>query len=97
VGRPVRRCRLRASSPRAKSKVLEPLVRKFEGKTAKQKNPHPTHSLAWAPWCIARLGGWNGYGKERPPGPVTFARGLGRFHAVAEGFALAANNSNSPH
>ena len=76
--------------------VLEVLVRKFEGKTAKQKNPHPRHSLAWAAWCIARLGGWNGYASERPPGPITFARGLRRFHAIAEGFALAANNSHEP-
>jgi len=77
--------------------VLEALVGKFEGKTAKQKNPHPRLSLAWAAWCIARLGGWNGYASERPPGPITFARGLRRFHAIAEGFALAANNSHEPH
>jgi hypothetical protein len=75
--------------------VLEPLVRKLEGKTAKQKNPYPKDSLAWAAWGVARLGGWNGYRKERPPGPVTFARGLRRFHAIAEGFALA-NKSNKP-
>ena len=81
----------------AEISVLEALVRKFEGKTAKQKNPYPKGSLACAAWCIARLGGWNGYAKERPPGPVTFARGLRRFHAIAEGFAIAANNSNKPH
>ena len=79
----------------AEISVFEPLVRKLEGKTAKQKNPHPKGSLAWAAWCIARLGGWNGYAKERPLGPITFARGLRRFHAIAEGFALAANNSNN--
>jgi hypothetical protein len=79
----------------AEISVLEPLVRKLEGKTAKQKNPHPKGSLAWAAWGVARLGGWNGYAKERPPGPVTFVRGLRRFHAIAEGFALA-NNSNKP-
>ncbi len=76
--------------------VLEALIPKFEGKTAKQKNPHPKHSLAWAAWCIARLGGWNGYAKERPPGPITFVRGLRRFHAIAEGVALAAKNSPQP-
>ena len=32
----------------AEISVLEPLVRKLEGKTAKQKNPYPKHSLAWA-------------------------------------------------
>ena len=77
--------------------VLEELVRKCEGKTAKQKNPHPRHSLAWAAWCIARMGGWNGYASERPPGPLTFARGLRRFHAIVEGYSLAANNADEPH
>lgn len=71
--------------------VLEALITRLEGKTQKQKNPHPVHTLARAAWCIARLGGWNGYAKERPPGPVTFSNGLKRFHAIAEGFALASN------
>jgi hypothetical protein len=69
--------------------VLEVLIARLEGKTQKQKNPHPHHTLAWAAWCIARLGGWNGYASERPPGPVTFSNGLKRFHAIVEGFALA--------
>ena len=86
----------RVFSP-AEVSVLEALSRKFEGKTEKQKNPHPKQSLAWAAWCIARAGGWNGYPSERPPGPITFTRGLRRFHAIAEGFALAANDSNEPH
>jgi hypothetical protein len=86
----------RVFSP-AEVSVIEALIRKFEGKTAKQKNPHPQQSLAWAAWCIARAGGWNGYARERPPGPITFARGLRRFHAIAEGFALAANNNHQPH
>ena len=34
--------------------VIEALARKYEGKTEKQKNPHPRQSLAWAAWCIAR-------------------------------------------
>lgn len=72
--------------------VLEALIARLEGKTQKQNNPHPQHTLAWAAWCIARLGGWNGYAKERPPGPVTFSNGLKRFHAIAEGFALANPN-----
>lgn len=70
--------------------VIERLIAKLEGKTQKQKNPYPKHSLAWAAWCIARLGGWNGYASERPPGPITFTRGLERFNAIADGFALAA-------
>jgi hypothetical protein len=71
--------------------VLQALISKFEGKTAKQKNPHPKLSLAWAAWPIARLGGWNGYARERPPGPITFIRGLERFHAIVDGFTLANN------
>ncbi|MGP0061783.1 MAG: IS4 family transposase [Beijerinckiaceae bacterium] len=69
--------------------VLDGLIRKLEGRTEKQKNPHSRGSLAWAAWTIARLGGWKGYAKERPPGPITFIRGLERFHAITEGFALA--------
>jgi hypothetical protein len=86
----------RVFSP-AEISLIEALTRKFEGKTEKQKNPHPKQSLAWAAWCIARAGGWNGYASERPPGPITFARGFRRFHAIAEGFALAANNRYEPH
>lgn len=45
----------------------------LEGKTVRQKNPHPPNSLAWATWICARLGGWTGYyGK---PGPITIHRG----------------------
>lgn len=69
--------------------VLHALTPRLEGKTAKQKNPHPTDSLAWAAWHIARLGGWTGYACDRPPGPITFSRGLERFAAIAQGFAIA--------
>ena len=71
--------------------VLKALVVKYQGKTEKQKNPHPPETLAWAAWQIARLGGWNGYASERPPGPITFSRGLKRFYAIVQGFTLAAN------
>ena len=78
--------------------VLEAVVPKFEGRTEKQKNPHPLHSLAWAAWLIARLGGWKGYASERPPGPETFTRGLTRFNAIAEGFAFARQSlHNKPY
>ena len=73
--------------------VLQALTPRFEGKTEKQKNPHPPQSLAWAAWHIARMGGWTGYASERPPGPITFADGLKRFFAIAEGFAIA----RAPH
>ena len=69
--------------------TLQLLVPQLEGKTLKQKNPHPVHTLAWAAWVIARLGGWMGYASERPPGPITMFHGLQRFHAMAQGYALA--------
>jgi hypothetical protein len=59
-----------------------------EGKTEKQQNPHPRHSLAWAAWIIARLGGWDGYRSSRPPGPITFKHGLEYFRALAMGWEL---------
>lgn len=68
--------------------VLHALTRKLQGSTVKQQNPHPPETLAWAAWHIARLGGWMGYASERPPGPITFSRGLTRFDAMAQGFAL---------
>jgi hypothetical protein len=66
--------------------TLEALNPTLEGNTAKQKNPHPTFSLAWAGWVIARLGHWHCYGK--PPGPITFHRGMQRFKAIHQGFSL---------
>ena len=72
--------------------VLDALTKRLEGRTDKQKNPHPKHTLAWAAWHIARLGGWTGYASERPPGPITFSRGLQRFDAIAEGFSIAQSN-----
>jgi hypothetical protein len=73
---------------------LHALTARFEGKTDKQKNHHPPESLAWAAWHIARMGGWTGYATERPPGPITFANGLKRFFAIAEGFAIGKNGSS---
>lgn len=68
--------------------MLEALLTTLEGATAKQKNPHPKHSIAWLAWIIARLGGWTGYASERPPGPITFRRGWGRFQQMAHGWRL---------
>jgi hypothetical protein len=92
AGRPVPATRLFETS---ELEVLAGLTRQFEGKTEKQKNPHPESSLAWAAWTIARLGGWKGYAKARPPGPITFARGLQRFTAILEGYRLA--QALAPH
>ena len=68
--------------------VLQALVPELEGATAAQKNPHPRHSLAWAAWVIAKLGGWDGYKSSKPPGPITFANGLQEFRAIAHGWSL---------
>jgi hypothetical protein len=68
--------------------MLEALQVRLEGKTAKQKNPHPMHSIAWLAWIIARLGGWTGYASERPPGPITMRRGWYRFEQMAQGWRL---------
>lgn len=68
--------------------VLKQLGPTLEGKTEKQKNPHPALSLAWAAWIIARLG-WKGYAKERKPGPITMSRGLQTFTSLCLGWRLA--------
>jgi hypothetical protein len=60
----------------------------LEGKTERQKNPHPPRSLAHASWVIARLGGWNCYYK--PPGPITMRHGMQYFYALHHGHQLAA-------
>jgi hypothetical protein len=67
--------------------ALDALNPSVEGKTRLQKNPHPRHSLPWAAWIIARLGGWDGYPSSKPPGPVTFHHGLQYFRAFATGWA----------
>jgi hypothetical protein len=61
---------------------------KYAPRTEKQRNPHPSRSLAWAAWIIARLGGWDGYSSSRPPGPITFKHGLDYFKGIAAGWAL---------
>ena len=66
--------------------VLERVCQSLEGKTDKQKNPHPKGSLAYAAWVFARLGGWTGYyGK---PGPIVMLRGLTQFHAIKHGWSF---------
>jgi hypothetical protein len=68
--------------------LLEAICPTLEGKTQRQKNPHPKGSLAYAAWVIARLGGWDGYyGK---PGPLVMRRGLHDFHQIKYGANLPA-------
>jgi hypothetical protein len=66
--------------------TIEALSPTLEGKTERQKNPHPARGLARASWVVARLGGWNCY--HRPPGPITMRRGMERFHAIHHGRTL---------
>ena len=65
------------------------LMPEWEGTTRKQRNPHEAGTLAWASWLIARLGGWKGYARGRPPGPITYYRGMYRFAAIYQGWKLA--------
>lgn len=67
--------------------ALEAVCRTLEGKTDRQKNPHPPSSLAYATWVCARLGGWTGYyGK---PGPITILQGLLALKAMLSGWRIA--------
>ena len=68
--------------------LLAALQAQLEGKTDLQKNLHPTNSLPWLSWIIARLGGWKGYPSEKPPGPITMRHGWHRFETLAEGWTL---------
>lgn len=71
------------------SVLLEAFCKKLEGKTQRQKNPHPKGSLAYAAWVCARLGGWTGYyGK---PGPIVMRQGWMEFQAAKRGMELIAN------
>ena len=68
--------------------LLPELLPELEGNTALQKTPHPPETLAWAAGIIAKLGGWDGYPKSKPPGPITFRHGLQYFKSLAHGWRL---------
>lgn len=69
--------------------LLAVLQLQLEGRTARQKNPHPPETLAWATWIIARLGGWKSSSKsESPPGNLTMRRGLAEFDRIWHGYTL---------
>jgi len=74
--------------PEREIAVLDAANTRIEGKTALQKNPHRKHSLAWASWIIARLGGWDGYRSSKPPGPITFRHGLEHFRMILVGWGM---------
>lgn len=66
--------------------LLQALCAKLEGKTERQKNPHPPGSLAYAAWVCARLGGWTGYyGK---PGPLVMLEGWLQVQAAKQALTL---------
>jgi len=72
--------------------LLEAVSRSLEGRTARQKNPHPPGSLAFAAWVCARLGGWTGYyGK---PGPIVILGGWTEFQSIKRGAHLARTIGN---
>jgi hypothetical protein len=72
--------------------LLEAFCTGLEGKTQRQKNPHPKPSLAYGAWVCARLGGWTGYyGK---PGPIVMLQGWLYFQAAKHGATLTAGNQN---
>lgn len=68
---------------------LEELNDEYQGNTIKQSNPYEKENLAWASWVIARIGGWKGFKSQRPPGPITFRRGLTRFENMYLGYKIS--------
>jgi len=65
---------------------LKEVEKKYEGKTELSKNPFDEYSLAWAAWIIGRMGGWKGYRKAGPAGPITMKRGLQQFSLLFKGW-----------
>ena len=93
-------CLGRQDTERSASLVFSPTQQQFlthlspslSGRTSRQQNPFPPHSLAWAAWLVARLGGWSGYKSQRPPGVALMFRGLRQFESLFQGWSLALNS-----
>ena len=68
---------------------LKLLSKKYEQKKTKVKNKQSNKKLSWATWVIARLGGWKGNDKQRPPGPITLKKGVEKFDLIFQGWKLA--------
>ena len=67
---------------------LKEVEKEYEGKTSQTKNPFEENSLAWAAWIIGIMGGWKGYRKAGPAGPITMKRGLQQFSILFKGWIL---------
>lgn len=62
--------------------------------TDKIKNSYNKQTLSWATWIIARLGGWKGTSKERPPGPICLKNGLDKFNLIYQGWLMATTSTS---
>ena len=72
--------------------LLEAFCAKLEGKTQRQKNPHPKGSLSYAAWVCARLGGWTGYyGK---PDPIVMLEGWLEIQAAKRSLTLLGSDQH---
>jgi hypothetical protein len=63
--------------------LIEAIGKTLQGRTARQRNPHPPGLLAHAAWICARLGGWTGYYSK--PGPIVLVRGYARLMVMIDG------------
>jgi hypothetical protein len=68
---------------------LKVLANKMGKKKTLVQNNYCEKKLSWASWVIARIGGWKGYIKQRPPGPITMKRGLDKFDLIYQGWLMA--------
>jgi len=78
----------------AETELLHSLNKEYQGGTVKQQNPHQEDSLSWASWVIARIGGWKGFASQRPPGTITFKRGLDKFETMMLGIQISKRNGD---